>query len=186
LISSPSELIIIGDFNLHVDNRNCPFGTSFLTLLETFGLSQLVSFPTHDSGHPLYLLITRTTSNIFTDVTFTCPALSDHSAIMSVFSIPSRSRSPRITKLIRNIKSIINTAFSNDIFSSALYTAPFSSLNACILQFFSTLSLLLDKHAPLKTVTCPSQQRKPFITDDILKEKTKRSKLKTIYQRTNT
>src|SRR5207245_10380977 len=104
LISSPSELIITGDFNLHVDNVNCPYATSFLTLLETFGLSQLVSFPTHDSGHTLYLLITRTTSNIFTDVTFTCPALSDHSAILSVFSIPSRSRSPRIS----NLSAILN------------------------------------------------------------------------------
>src|SRR5207253_1510409 len=101
------------------------------------------------------------------------------SAILSVFSIPSRSRSPRITKLIRNIKKIDTTAFSNDIFSSSLYTAPLSSLNAYILQFSSTLSLLLDKHAPLKTITCRSQHRKPFITDDILKEKTKRSKNKT-------
>src|SRR5207244_7408964 len=88
--------------------------------------------------------------------------------------------------IIFNIKSINTTAFSNDIFSSALYTAPFSSLNACILQFSSTLSLLLDKHAPLKTVTCPSQQRKPFITDDILKEKTIRSRLETIYRRNKT
>src|SRR5207253_11480883 len=108
------------------------------------------------------------------------------SAILSVFSIPSRSRSPRITKLIRNIKKIDTTAFSNDIFSSSLYTAPLSSLNAYILQFSSTLSLLLDKHAPLKTITCPSQQRKPFITDDILKEKAKRSKLETIYRRNKT
>src|SRR5207245_11183938 len=169
------ELIITGEFILHVDNVNCPYATSFLTPLETFGLSQLVSFPTHDSGHTLDLLITLTTSNIFTDVTFPCPTLSDHSAILSVFSVPSRSRSPLITKLIRNIKLINTSAFSNDIFLSSLYTAPLSSLNAYILQFSSTLSLLLDKHAPLNTITCPSQQRKPFITDDILKEKTKRS-----------
>src|SRR2546426_9572079 len=135
--------------------------------------------------HLTYSLLERTTSNIFTDVTFTCPALSDHSAILSVFSIPSRSRSPRITKLIRNIKKIDTTAFSTDIFSS-LYTAPLSSLNAYILQFTSTLSLLLNKHAPFKTITCPSQQRKPFITDDILKEKSKRSKLETIFRRNKT
>src|SRR5207244_3410816 len=102
LISSPSELIITGAFNFHLDNVNSPHATPFLTLL------------------------------------------------------------------------------------SSLYTAPLSSLNAYILQFSSTLSLLLDKHAPLKTITCPSQQRKPFITDDILKEKAKRSKLETIYRRNKT
>src|SRR2546426_3896435 len=136
--------------------------------------------------HLTYSLLERTTSNIFTDVTFTCPALSDHSAILSVFSIPSRSRSPRITKLIRNIKKIDTTTFSNDIFSSSLYTAPLSSLNAYILQSSFTLSLLLDKHAPLKIIPYPSQQRKPFFTNDILKEKTKRSKLETIYRRNKT
>src|SRR5207245_3769821 len=145
------ELIITGEFILHVDNVNCPSSTSFLTPLETFGLSQLVFFPTHDSGHTLDLLITRTTFNIFTDVTFTCPALSDHSAVLSVFSVPSRSRSPRITKLIRNIKLINTSAFSNDIFSSSLYTARLSSLNAYILHFSSPFSLLLDIHSPLKT-----------------------------------
>src|SRR5207245_6600091 len=97
LISTPSELIITGDFNFHVDNINCAYATSFLTLLETFGLSQLVSFPTHDSCHTLDLLITRLTSNILTDVTFTYPALYDHSAILYVFSVPLCSRSPRIT-----------------------------------------------------------------------------------------
>src|SRR5207245_3653443 len=74
----------------------------------------------------------------------------------------------------------------NDIFLSSLYTPPLSSLNAYIPQFSTTLSLLLDKHAPLKTITCPSLQRKPFITDDILKEKAKRSKLETIYRRNKT
>src|SRR5207244_12524929 len=87
--------------------------------------------------------------------------------------------------MMMNIKSIDTISFSNDIFSSSLYTAPLSSLNAYILQFSSTLSLL-DKHAPLKTITCPSQQRKPFITDDIVKEKAKRCKLETIYRRNKT
>ena len=45
-ISCPSEIIITGDFNFHVDDSQCPSATHFRDLLETFGLSQLVSFPT--------------------------------------------------------------------------------------------------------------------------------------------
>ena len=44
----------------------------------------------------------------------------------------------------------------------------------------------MDKHAPLKTVTCPSRPRKPFITEEIRTEKSKRSKLETISRRSNT
>src|SRR3989441_5357793 len=41
----------------------------------------------------------------------------------------------------------------------------------------------MDKHAPLKTVSCSSNTRKPFITDSILKQKTLRSKLESVYRR---
>src|SRR5437899_5680938 len=65
LISSPSELIITGDFNFHVDDPNSSFGSSFHSFLDTFGLSQLVSFPTRTAGHTLDLLITRSSSTLF-------------------------------------------------------------------------------------------------------------------------
>src|SRR5437867_7449082 len=118
LISTPSELIITGDFNLHVDDPNSCSGSSFLSLLDTFGFSQLVSFPTHIAGHTLDLLITRSSSTLFSDIAMPDHSLSDHYAILFVFSVPSHSRSPRITKLIRKTKSINVTSFSNDIFSS--------------------------------------------------------------------
>ena len=44
----------------------------------------------------------------------------------------------------------------------------------------------MDKHAPLKTVSCSSNTRKPFITDSILKQKTLRSKLESVYRRNKT
>lgn len=186
LASHPSELIITGDFNIHIDDQNSSSTSSFLTLLDTFGLSQLVSFPTHISGHTLDLLITRTASNIVSEIDFTLSSISDHSAILSVLSVPSHSRTPRITKLIRNIKSINTVIFSNDILSSCLYSAPASTLHAYCQQFSATLSMLLDKHAPLKTISCRSQSCKPFITPEILKEKSKRSKLESIFRRNKT
>ena len=148
-ISSPSEIIITGDFNFYVDDPQWPSATYFLDLLDAFGLSQLVSFPTHDSGHTLDLLITRTASTIFSDITFTCPSLSDHYAVLSSLAVPSYSRSPRITKLIRNIKKINTSLFSSDILSSSLFSSPAPTLSGYLLQFSSILSNLLDKHAPL-------------------------------------
>ena len=50
-------------------------------------------------------------------------------------------------------------------------------------QLSTTLASLLDKHAPLKTVSCSSRKHKSFITNEILIEKSKRSKLETLYRK---
>jgi len=53
-------------------------------------------------------------------------------------------------------------------------------------QLSTTLSTLLDKHAPLKSTTGPSRIPKPFITPEIRLEKAKRYKLETIFRRSRT
>ncbi|HEY5236190.1 MAG TPA: hypothetical protein VIJ14_08440, partial [Rhabdochlamydiaceae bacterium] len=111
------------------------------------------------------------------------PMLSDHYAVFSLISSPSFPRPPRITKQIRNIKAVDPILFSNDIFASSLFTSPSTTLNAYLNQFCITISSLLDKHAPLKTVSCSTEPRKPFITPEIKAEKAKRSKLETIFRK---
>ena len=112
--------------------------------------------------------------------------ISDHRIILSSLSTPTQSRSPRITKQIRPINLINSTDFSNDILSSCLHTSPASTLAEYLLQFSSTLLALLDKHAPQKTTSCLSRPHKPFITPEIKNEKSKRSKLETIFRKNRT
>src|ERR1700690_207775 len=99
------------------------------------------------------------------------------SVILSTLTIPTQSRSPRITKQIRPINLINAADFSNDIFASCLYTSPALTLADYQQQFSSTLLALLDKRAPEKTTSCLSRPHKPFKTPEIKKEKSKRSKL---------
>ena len=163
IISSLSELIITGDFNIHVDDVTSHCATAFLSILDSFGLSQLVDFPTHISGHTIDLVITRSSSTFFTEVDYTDPSLSDNSVVLSSFSVPSHSRYLRITKHICNIKSIDKNLFSHYLLSCSLYTHPVTTLNLYLLQFSSTVTKLLDKYAPLKTISCPFKIREPFI-----------------------
>jgi hypothetical protein len=156
LVTSPSELIISGDFNFHVNNANCP-AISFLSLLDTFDLAQLVSFRIHTAGNTLDFRITRASSNILSDIRSNDPIHSDHYAVLSTFNTPSSSRPPRITKQIRNIKGIDTVIFSQDVINSSLYSDPASTLASFSHQFSSTLSRLSDKHAPLKTISCSSR-----------------------------
>ena len=163
-----------------------PHVSSFLDLLDTFNLTQHITFPTHDSGHTLDLLITRSNSSLISSTDHTYTPISDHIFIYSTLSIPTNSRCPRITKLTRPINSINITDFSNDILASTLYTSPAPTLVPYLDQFSSVLSTLLDKHAPQKTTSCLSRPHKPFVTPEIKKEKSERSRLETIYRKDRT
>ena len=183
IISSPSEFVITGDFNFHVDDPASPPAASFLSVLDHFGLSQHVTFPTHRAGHTLDLLVARASAGMIGPVECSMPFISDHHAILSALLIPRKTRTPRVTKTIRSIKSINISDFCNDILSSDIFKVPVTTLQSYLETFTSTLSSLLDKHAPLKNISCSSKTQKPFITPDIRSEKAKRSKLETIYRR---
>ena len=64
IITDPKSLIIFGDFNLHVDSPNDAAAIKFIDLLETFGLKQHINVATHQSGHTLDLVITRSDNDL--------------------------------------------------------------------------------------------------------------------------
>ena len=133
---SSSEIIFTGDFNFHVDTPTAPNSSTFLTFLETFNLTQHINFSTHDLGHTLDLLITRSTSKAISNIIDVIPAISDHHAIFLNLHVPNHSRPSRITKLIRPINNINITSFSADILASDLhYVTPTSTLNFSLLPY---------------------------------------------------
>ena len=179
--SSPSDFFILGDFNLHMDNLEDHYSSAFATLLETFDLSQHISEPTHSSGHILDLLITKSSSSI-SECSITNPGISDHSAILCKLPITASNRPSRLVKTIRKFSSINIKDFSADILSSSLYYDPSSTLSKFTEQFHDVLTSVLDKHAPLKTISCRSTPNKPYYTPEIAEQKRERSRLESIYR----
>ena len=181
IASSPTELVIFGDFNIHVDSK-AGHSATFSSTLEAFGLKQHISSPTHSSGHILDLLITRDKAPMIDFGVFE-QSLSDHSAIFCKLPTTVNSLPTRTVKTYRKLSSIDATAFSTDILASSLYTNPSSTVESFSQQLHSVLSSILDKHAPLKTICCRSNPRKPFITDEILEQKSERSRLERIFRK---
>jgi hypothetical protein len=75
--TSPSSLLIVGDFNFHVDDPTNSTASQFLDLLEIFDLKQFVDQPTYQDKHVLDLIITRSSDHIVRDVSVCGPAISD-------------------------------------------------------------------------------------------------------------
>ena len=60
VLFSAGRFIILGDFNIHVDNKSCSDAQHFLDLTDSLNLTQHVQVPTHIKGHTLDLVLTRT------------------------------------------------------------------------------------------------------------------------------
>ena len=58
IVTASGYLLIVGDFNFHVDSQNNA-GRRFTGLLHSFNLRQHVNDSTHKNGHTLDLIITR-------------------------------------------------------------------------------------------------------------------------------
>ncbi len=59
LLVNVDKALIVGDFNIHVDNTNDALGLSFTDLINSFGVKQNVTGPTHRFNHTLDFIISH-------------------------------------------------------------------------------------------------------------------------------
>ena len=74
-------MLVLGNFNIHVDVPNDIDAVKFLDLLESLGFEQHVTKPTHIFGRTLDLFITRRTETLLGSTPRSCRYFSDHSAV---------------------------------------------------------------------------------------------------------
>ena len=125
-VPSPSELIISGDFNIHADS-DLTTSHNFSGILDNFHLTQPINFPTHDDGHTLDLLITRSSSTVITHLSQHESYQSDHKSFTFKFFPHIRPTTERTTIQYRSYNTIDVDNFKNDILASPLYTKPASN-----------------------------------------------------------
>lgn len=82
IVLSKEHLLLVGDFNFHVDVASDVDARKFLDLIDSLGLKQHVDKPTHIHLHTLDLVITRTTSTIIQSVPRVDRYFSDHACVI--------------------------------------------------------------------------------------------------------
>ena len=85
-MTSYRNVIICGDFNLHINDPSDKEAQSFIDTMEALGLKQHVSFQTYHAGNILDLMFTKTMSQ-FNIGTFKGRFISDHRAIVAELNI---------------------------------------------------------------------------------------------------
>ena len=146
---SPGSLLIVVDFNFHIDDDENLQARRFMEVLESYNLKQWITEATHVNGHTLDLVITKSDDALVGGVSILDPAISDHSSVKVNLLIQKPQFKKKVVKY-RKLHSIDFDAFCHDITNSTLLKEPSGDLIALVDQYESVLHSLLDFHAPTK------------------------------------
>ena len=122
LLLCKEQLLITGDFNIHVDDPQDSNARKFLELLEGLGLEQHVDKPTHRDRHTLDLTTTHMSECLVSHTPVVDQFISDHAAVLCWLTPPRPALSVK-TSSYRKIKSINMEQLKRDLQSTELCAA---------------------------------------------------------------
>lgn len=143
-----SRLIILGDFNFHVDNPQTSDAVNFTDMLESFDWIQYVGV-THESKHILDLCIAPGILNLCILAILADYFISDHTFVSSKVSLrkpPSHKKQVNT----RHIASMEKQKFREDLNAVCGDLIRLSG-DELVFEYESKLRELLEVHARLKT-----------------------------------
>ena len=176
------RLLVTGDFNYHIDDNQSRESAQFLQIVKSLNLEQHISEPTHVGGHTLDLVLTRSSDDIIQSVVVHPPDLSDHSPISMTLPF-HKPVATKKTITYRKIKDISLEDFINDIASSQLCKSPPDDLDELVDMYNSTLSGVLDKHAPVQTKQITVRETAKWYNDEIHTAKQERRRAEKRWRR---
>ena len=149
LVNFVGDLIIAGDFNIHVNDVGNADARQFLDVMEALGFDQLVNFSTHKSGNILDLMFTCIGNKIKCGNIKSDGFISDHCLIQSQLDLAHNPRS-LVHKLTRNFRDVEFESFWNDASLEEMSKPVEDCVNANLEEFLNTCNVKitqsLDKH----------------------------------------
>ena len=180
---SPSVLLL-GDFNIHVDSSVCKPAIELLEIFSFFNITQHIDFPTHNKGHTLDLVCS--TGITISHLASNNLHISDHLAITFQTHTPSPHEKQKRTITFRNLKSInpssLSTCLSESI--AKLTITHNNSPDYLVNCYNSSLSSCLDQLAPVQSKLVSFSHSAPWYTDELRHLKSKRRQLERLSHKT--
>ena len=173
LSTSSGQLIIIGDINIHWNDKSNLERRQLADVLNMYSLNQHISQPTHIKGHTLDLVITRNNDSPVIEAEVDS-LFSDHHALLCKIKI-AKLPPQKETIHYRKLKGIDFKDLNEEI-ASSLTCSPSHDVDEQVSSYNKTLARILNHHAPLKTKEVVIRPLIPWINDDILAAKRKRRK----------
>ena len=182
-----NKIVIIGDFNLHIDLPSKPEIVSFMSILSSFDLFQHVSEATHVHGHILDLLIFREGGDIIHNCGVRKCLESDHYVVEFEIS-KERPAKQSIVSTTRKYRTIDMDSFKTDLINefSNLEINATSNVNTVYDKFEEIILKVINSHAPPITRVRTTRPLSPWYNDEIRDARRVRRRLERKWQKHNT
>ncbi|KAM7366739.1 hypothetical protein PAMP_014689 [Pampus punctatissimus] len=191
LIVKTDKVIIVGDFNIHVDNHNHSLSTAFISLLDSIGFCQNVNKPTHCLNHTLDLVLSYGIEIDHLIVFPQNPILSDHFLITFEFILldfkpfcrNSYSRclsDSAVTKFKEIIPTVLNSMPCLNATEDLSASISPSQIDQLVNNTTDSLRTTLDSIAPLKKKIVKQRRLAPWYSQHTrkLKQEARKSERK--------
>ena len=183
MLEFPGDIVISGDFNIHLEDRNNSLVARFHELLDSFSLMQHVDVQTHRSGRTLDLIITRNDEVSPLAPPATDTIVSDHFAIYCHFPIEKPEYDTRSNTSCK-LASIDRELCRDDLRQMPCLTDPPEDLDTLVNNLNTELSDILERHAPKITRMKKIRPFNPWFDDDVLAAKKERRRCERIWLKT--
>ena len=175
------NLVIIGDFNFHIESTSSN-SKAFNSLIDSFDLTQKVNFPTYIYRHTLDFLLTKSNNDHILNVHAT-DAFSDHFSITCTLHLPTPRSQINATVSFRNYHKINKEKMKTDLIYSDLISNPSNDADTLYKQYHTTLTTLIDKHAPLHTKHTKAKYIPGWVNDAVIAAKETKRLFERIWRR---
>ena len=165
-----NKLLILGDFNIHMNDESDGNAGNFRDIIMVLGLEQHLHFLTHKAGNTLDLVMTELGSK--SDVTKCSPGpfWSDHCAADFIVKLPMFSTVQEDdTIYIRKLCELDYERLLDDMHISDVLSM--NDLSELVGAIDNNFQIALDSQAPLKKKQIPVRTRVPWFTSELKQQK---------------
>ena len=168
LLSHTSNHIVLGDFNIHVNDPNNVDAGILLDTLSALGLEQHVQISTHNRGNTLDLIFTEDIGSARMEGIGSGGFLSDHKLILCQLSLSKPHLKP-IKKRVRKLNDIAIQKFA-DVYDANILSDEYDT-NTIAIKLESELSRVLDVIAPIKEKKVHPRPLQPWFNETLRMQK---------------
>ena len=170
LVNIKGDLIIAGDFNIHVNDVVNDDAQQLLGVMEALGFDQLVDFCTHKSGNILDLMFTYIGNKIKCVNIKSDGFILDHCLIQSQLTLVQNSCST-ILKVSRNVKDLDFEKFWSDAnldeLSKPLEDCENTNIDKFLITCNDSITHSLDKHVPIRMFKRKVRPRRLWYNEEL-------------------
>ncbi|XP_051752902.1 uncharacterized protein LOC127514258 [Ctenopharyngodon idella] len=153
LLVNVDKALIVGDFNIHVDNTNDALGAAFTDLLNSFGVKQNVTGPTHRLNHTLDLIISHGINPTDIEILPQSDDITDHYLVTCVLHTADICQIAPQYRLGRTILPTTKDKFTNklpDLSHLLIVPKHTNDLEKITSSMCTTFTSTLDTVAPMR------------------------------------